>query len=47
MQILWCGHRLLDVVHGVQFGHYDILKTSALIAVNVGQNPIDVKPLVD
>ena len=41
------GHRLLDVIHGVQMGDDVIFKTSALVTVNVGWNPIDVKPFVD
>ena len=41
------GHRLLDVIHGVQFGNNCIFKTSALITVNVGWNPIDIKPFVN
>ena len=28
-------------------GDYVIFKTSAIVTMNVGQNPIDVKPLVD
>ena len=36
MQIVWHGHRLLDVIHGVQLGNYGILKTSALVTVNMG-----------
>ena len=47
MQIVRCGYRLLDVIHGVEFGYYDIFKTSALTTVNAGLNPIDIKPLVD
>ena len=46
MQMVRCSHRLLDVIHVVQLGHYLIFKTLALITVNVGQNPIDVKPVV-
>ena len=46
-QILRCGHRLLDIIHGVQMGDDVILKTSALVTVNVGQNSRDVKPFVD
>ena len=30
------GHRLLDVIHGVQFGDDVIFKTSALLTVIVG-----------
>ena len=26
MQIVWCGCRLLDVIHGVQLGYYGIFK---------------------
>ena len=40
MQIVWCGHRLLDVIHGVQLRYYGILKTLALITVNAGQDAI-------
>ena len=47
MWIVRCGHWLLDVIHGAQMGNYTILKTSALITVNVGQNPIDVEPFMD
>ena len=39
------GHRLLDVIHQVQFRDYSIFKTSALITVNAGQNPIDSRPI--
>ena len=41
------GHRLLDAIHGVQFRYNCIFKASALIAVNAGQNLIDVEPFVD
>ena len=47
MQIVRHGHRLLDVIHGVQFRYDGIFKTSALITVNAGQNPIDIEPLVN
>ena len=47
MQIVRHGHRLLDVTHSIQLGYYGILKTSALITVNAGWNPIDVKLLVN
>ena len=40
------GHRLLDVIHGVQMGDV-ILKTLAFITLNVGQNPIDLKLFVE
>ena len=40
-------HRLLDIIHGGQMGDYIIFKTSAFITVNMGQNPINVKPLVE
>ena len=36
MQIVGCGHRLLDVRHGVQLGNYGILKTLDLVTVNMG-----------
>ena len=38
MQIARCGHRLLDVMHGVQMGDYIIFTTLAFIMVNVGWN---------
>ena len=41
---LWHGPRLLDVIHGVQFGYYGIFKTSALIAVNAGWYAIHIEP---
>ena len=44
MQIVWSGHRLLDVIHGVQLGYYGIFKTSALITVNPGQDVIYIEP---
>ena len=47
MWIVRCGHRLLDVIHEVQSRYNRIFKTSALIAVNVGQNTIDVEPFVN
>ena len=47
MQIVRHGHRLLDVIHGVQFRYDCIYNASALITVNVGQNPTDIEPLVD
>ena len=43
-QVVRHGHRLLD---GVQMGDDVILKTSALITMNGGQNPIDIKPFVN
>ena len=45
MQIVWHGHRLLDVIHGVQLGNYGIFKTSALVAVNMGWDAIHIEPL--
>ena len=42
--IVRCGHRLLGVIHGVQLGNYSTFKTSALINVNAGQDPIDIEP---
>ena len=47
MWIVRCGHRVLDVIHGVQFGYNCIFLTLALIAVNEGWYPIDIKPFVD
>ena len=47
MWIVRCGHRLLDVILEVQMGDNTIFKTLALIAVNAGQNPIDIKPFVN
>ena len=44
MWIVWHGHRLLDVIHGVQLGNYGILKTLALITVNMGQDAIHIEP---
>ena len=44
MQIVWHGHRLLDVIHGVQLGFYGIFKTSAIITVNMGQDAIHIEP---
>ena len=44
MWIVWCGCRLLDVIHGVQLGNYGIFKTLALITVNVGQDAIHIEP---
>ena len=41
------GHRLLDVIHGVQLGDYGVFKTLALIAMNAGWDPIDVEPFAD
>ena len=46
-RIVRCGCRLLDFIHGVQMEEDVILETLALITMNVGQNPIDVKPLVN
>ena len=47
MWIVRHGHRLLDVIHGVQFIYNGIFKTSALITVNVGQNTIDIEAPVN
>ena len=47
MWIVWCGHRLLDVIHGVQVGYYGIFKTSALITVNAGWDAIHIKPFLN
>ena len=47
MQIVWHGHRLLDVIHGVQLGYYDIFKTSALITVHAGQDAIYIEPFLN
>ena len=44
MQIVGHGHGLFDVIHGVQLGNYGIFKTSALIAVNTGQDAIYIEP---
>ena len=44
MQIIGCGHRLLDVIHGVQLRYYGIFKTSALFTVNVGWIAIHIEP---
>ena len=46
MQIVWCGHRLLDFIHGVQLGNYGIFKTSALVTVNMGKNAIHIEPFL-
>ena len=46
-KIIRYGHRLLDVIHRVQFRYDCIFKTLALITVNVGQKPIDLEPLVN
>ena len=46
MQIIWHGHRLLDVIHGVQLGNDGIFKTLALIAVNVGWDAIHIEPFL-
>ena len=43
MQIVRHYHRMLDVIYGVQMGHYIIFKTSTLITSNAGWNPIDVE----
>ena len=45
MWIVWHGHRLLDVIHRVQLGNYGILKTSALVTMNTGQDAIHIEPL--
>ena len=44
MWIVWHGHRLLDVIHGVQLRKYGIFKTSALVTVNTGQDAIHTEP---
>ena len=44
MWIVRYGHRLLDVIHGVQLRNYGILKTSALVTVNTGQDAIHIEP---
>ena len=41
--IVWHGHRLLDVIHGVQLRNYGIFKTSALVAVNMGRDAIHIE----
>ena len=46
MQIVWCGHRLLYVIHGVQLRNYVIFKTSALVAVNTGRDVIHIEPFL-
>ena len=45
--IVMCGHRLLEVMHGVQLRDYGIFKTSALTTVNAGWDPIDIEPFVN
>ena len=47
MQIVWCGCRLIDVIHGVQLGYYGIFKTLALITVNVGCDAIYIEPFLN
>ena len=47
MQVVRQGNRLFEVKHRVQMGDDVILKTSALITMNVGWNPIGIKPFVD
>ena len=47
MWIVWCGYRLLDVIHGVQLGYYGIFKTSALITVNAGWDTIYIEPFLN
>ena len=44
MWIVWRGHRLLDVMHGVQLRNYGIFKTSALVTVNMGPDAIHIEP---
>ena len=44
--IVWCGCRLLYVIHGVQLCNYGIFKTSALVAVNTGQDAIHIEPFL-
>ena len=43
MQIVWHGHRLLDVIHGAQLGYYGIFKTLGLITVNAGWDTIYIE----
>ena len=47
MWIVRHGPRLLDFIHGVQLENYSIFRTLALITVNMGQNLIDIEPLVN
>ena len=47
MWIVRHGCRLLDVIHGVKFRDYCIFKTSALIAGDACQNPIDIEQFVN
>ena len=47
MQIVWHGHRLFDVLHGVQLGYYGIFKTSALTTVNAGWDTIYIEPFLN
>ena len=42
-QIVRCGQRLLDVIHGVLLGNYGILKTLALVTVNMGRHAIHIE----
>ena len=44
MQIVWRGHRLLNVIHRVQLGNNVILKTLPLVTVNMGWNAIHIEP---
>ena len=44
MQIVGCGHRLLDAIHGLQLGNYGIFKTSTLVTVNMGRHAIHIEP---
>ena len=43
-QIVWHGHRLLDVIHEVQLGNYGIFKNSAPVAVYTDQDAIHIEP---
>ena len=45
-RIVWRGCRLLYVIHGVQLRNYDIFKTSALVAVNMGRDAIHIEPFL-
>ena len=47
MWIVRHGHRLLDVIHGVQMGDDIIFKASALVTVIADWNPIDTKQFAD
>ena len=45
-QIVRRGHRLLNVIHGVQLRNYGIFKTSALVTVNKGRDAIYIEPFL-